>query len=367
MTVSSVYIHVPFCESKCPYCAFKSAPKGDGDEALYIRSVLSEISRRSSEMGRVDTLYIGGGTPTSLSVDSWRELVNVLESSFSFSGGAEVTVEANPNSLLEEHVRLWKEWRVSRVSIGVQSFTDDELSFLGRLHTAGQASDAVVMCAEAGFCVSLDLMFGLPGTDIRDWAESLRRAVTLKPCHISVYQLTIEPGTPFYERKSDLPDGYGQYRYAQWRLPKEGYSQYEVSGFAMTGHECRHNMNYWADGEYAGIGPAAWSFVGGARRSNAASLADYARMAERGGDASVFEERIEGERAARQAAVLALRTKKGIDWGAFRSRYGEVFAEAIMHDLTKFPSSLIVRGECGAALSKAGMRVGNAIWSDIII
>ncbi|MDR3354652.1 MAG: radical SAM family heme chaperone HemW [Synergistaceae bacterium] len=366
MTAGSVYIHVPFCESKCPYCAFKSAPKGDGDEELYVESVRREISRRSSEIGPIDTLYVGGGTPTALSVGSWRELVNVLESSLSFLDGAEVTVEANPNTLSAEHIRLWGEWRVNRVSVGVQSFSDDELSFLGRLHTALQAEEAVVMCEEAGFCVSLDLMFGLPGASIRDWARSLRRAVGLRPRHISVYQLTIEPGTPFYERKFDLPEGYWQYRYAQWRLPKEGFFQYEISAFASPGYECGHNMNYWADGEYVGIGPAAWSFTNGARRANAASLAEYARMTERGGDAFVFEERIEGERAARQAAVLALRTKKGIDWSVFRSRYGDAFSDAIMRGLAKFPGELITCDERGAALSKKGMRVGDAIWSDII-
>ncbi|MDR1481414.1 MAG: radical SAM family heme chaperone HemW [Synergistaceae bacterium] len=366
MTASSVYIHVPFCESKCPYCAFKSALKGEGDEELYIRTVAGEIALRSAETGRIETLYIGGGTPSSLSVDSWRALVDVIESSFSFSDSAEVTVEANPNSLTEGHVSLWREWRVNRVSIGVQSFSPGELSFLGRLHTAGQAADAAAICMEAGFAVSFDLMFGLPGTTIRDWAESLRRAVTLRPSHISVYQLTIEPGTPFYEKKFNLPDGYGQYRYAQWKLPKKGYCQYEVSGFALPGCECGHNMNYWADGEYVGIGPAAWSYVNGARRENAASLAGYARAIEEGGDALVFEERLTGERAARQAATLALRTKKGIDWDAFKSRYGEVFAEAIIRDLRRFPDTLVISDERRTALSSAGMRVGNTIWSDII-
>jgi oxygen-independent coproporphyrinogen-3 oxidase len=366
MRASSVYVHVPFCESKCPYCAFKSEVGREGDEDVYLRALEDEISRRSPCAGTIDTLYIGGGTPSALSLCAWRVLLDVLESSFAISDSAEVTVEANPGSLTTDHIRLWRGWRVNRVSIGAQSFNDWELGLLGRRHSAAQAEDAAASCGKAGFDVSLDLMFGLPGQTLREWAGSLRAALALEPRHISIYQLTIEPGTPFHEKNPDLPDGYAQYRYAQWRLAARGYDQYEVASFAPPGGESRHNMNYWADGEYIGVGPSAWSCLDGTRSGNAAALLDYAAMIGNGGDATVFEERLDGERAARQAAVLALRTRAGIDWGGFTARYGERSAHAIRRDLLRFPPALVSCDDNRASLTPGGMRVGNAIWSELI-
>ncbi|MDR1885149.1 MAG: radical SAM protein, partial [Synergistaceae bacterium] len=176
MTASSVYVHAPFCESKCPYCAFASAVRADGDERLYLRALADEISQRASGAGKIRTLYIGGGTPSVLSPDSWRALLDILESSFHFADDPEVTVEANPGSLSQDHINLWRSWRVNRVSIGVQSMSDADLIFLGRPHTAAQAVRAATMCRDARFDVSLDLMFGLPGGTLREWAWSLRAA-----------------------------------------------------------------------------------------------------------------------------------------------------------------------------------------------
>jgi oxygen-independent coproporphyrinogen-3 oxidase len=267
---------------------------------------------------------------------------------------------------MSEHLMIWRDWRVTRVSVGVQSFDDAELKFLGRLHGARAAADAVAACRAAGFAVSLDLMFGLPGADLRVWTRTLRDAVLLRPSHISIYQLTAEPGTPFAMSNPALPDGYGQYRYAQWYLPKKKYFQYEIASFAKPGFESRHNLNYWADGDYIGLGPAAWGYENGARHRNAPMLADYARLTAQSGGASVFEERVEGERAARQAAVLALRVSRGIDWGTFSERYGVIFASAIRKDLEKFPDNLISSDEKKSSLTPKGMRLGNAIWSEIV-
>ncbi|MDR3331376.1 MAG: radical SAM family heme chaperone HemW [Synergistaceae bacterium] len=366
MRTSSVYIHVPFCESKCPYCAFKSAVKRNGDEELYIRATAGEAALRSPEAGVLKTLYIGGGTPSALSVESWKTLTEAIDRSFILADDAEITLEANPGSITEEHIALWSAWRVNRVSVGAQSFLDGDLKFLGRIHGADQANDAVRSCIDAGFSVSLDLMFGLPRGTLRDWASSLGAALALRPHHISVYQLSIEPGTPFAKKNFDLPDGYAQYRYAQWRLPRAGYGQYEVASFALHGNESRHNLNYWADEEYIGIGPSAWSCRGGTRRMNAPGLDEYVKMIEDKGSAAVYEERLDDERAARQAAVLALRTSGGIDWGSFTARHGEDSAKEIKKELEKFPSSLIERSETRARLTPKGLRVGNAIWSELI-
>ncbi|MDR2779608.1 MAG: radical SAM family heme chaperone HemW, partial [Synergistaceae bacterium] len=306
----SIYVHVPFCEAKCPYCAFASAVKREGDEELYLDSLAREMRRRAHGAWKIDTLYVGGGTPSVLSPRSWERLISLIDENFSFSRRAEVTAEANPGSLSREHLVLWRSWRINRISLGVQSFDDGRLAFLGRAHSSEQAKNAVRLCVDGGFSVSLDMMFGLPGETLRAWGTDLREAISAGPGHISVYQLTAEPGTSFGKRNFSLPEGYAQYRYAQWRLPRAGYTQYEVASFSIPGRESRHNLNYWNDGGYAGFGPSAWSHSGGERFKNTPSLDNYALNA--ADSPVVFGERIEGERAARQAAVLALRTSCGI-------------------------------------------------------
>jgi oxygen-independent coproporphyrinogen-3 oxidase len=314
---------------------------------------------------RIDTLYVGGGTPSALSSPAWLRLMEILRDSFSLSDGAEVTVEANPGSLSADHLEMWRGW-ATRVSVGAQSFDDGELRFLGRLHNSAQASDALDMCLSAGYETSVDLMFGLPGRTVRGWAESLRRAFEIAPGHISIYQLTIEDGTPFARENFVLQDGYAQYRYAQWLLPRRGYGQYEVASFALPGHESRHNLNYWADGDYIGIGPSAWSNAGGRRTKNAPGLDAYVRMTDKSGTATVYEERLDPGPAAKQAAILALRTKRGIDWREFEGRHGKIFAGEVKKELEKFPANLVVTDERSSALTPAGLRVANKIWGEII-
>jgi oxygen-independent coproporphyrinogen-3 oxidase len=360
----SIYIHVPFCESKCPYCAFASAVKREGDEELYLHSLSREMKRRGKGPWKIDTLYVGGGTPSVLSPRSWEKLVSLIDENFSFAPGAEVTTEANPGSLSPEHLALWREWRINRISLGVQSFDDGRLAFLGRVHSSEQARNAVESCVNAGFSVSMDMIFGLPGETLRAWMTDLREAISADPGHISVYQLSVEPGTPFAGRNFSLPEGYAQYRYAQWRLPRAGYAQYEVASFSKPGHEGRHNLNYWDDGEYAGFGPSAWSYSGGERFKNTPSLDNYALNT--AGSPVIFRERLEGERAARQAAVLALRTKRGIDWIAFSKRYGAKYASAIRHELSQLPPDLTVNGPANSRHTAKGLRLGNAIWAGIV-
>ncbi|MDR1019281.1 MAG: radical SAM family heme chaperone HemW [Synergistaceae bacterium] len=381
MNPRSLYVHVPFCESKCPYCAFASAVKRPGDEEAYLRSLMEEAASKSGiAEDALLTLYIGGGTPTALSPDAWHELTAIIGGTFRLAAGAEVTAEANPGTLSRGHAETWRGF-VNRVSVGVQSFDDDELKFLGRAHDSGQAAEAVEMCVSAGFETSVDLMFGLPedprqdgrpkyrGQTLRGWAANLRRAVGLGAGHISAYQLTIEPGTPFSGLnfpKHALTDGYLPYRYAQWYLPRKGYVQYEVASFSKPGCESRHNLNYWADGEYIGLGPSAWSYVGGTRSQNARTLDEYARMTAEGKSASVYEESLPPAQAARQAAVLALRARDGIDWRSFGERHGNAMKDEIAEKLNIFPKSLLRNDSHRASLTAAGLRVANRVWEEMI-
>ena len=365
----SVYVHVPFCAAKCPYCAFASAVGSGGDEGVYLGSLALEAERKKQLAGRLKTLYIGGGTPTVLSLGAWRALTDMLERVFDFEDDAEVTVEANPGSLSFEHLQLWREWRVTRVSVGVQSFDNSELSYLGRVHDRDMAAEALSACIAAGFSTSADLIFGIPGGALGNWARTLRELLSLSPHHISVYQLTIEPGTPFGRLDElhpyELPDGYSHYRYAQWLLPKKGYGQYEVASVARPGHESRHNLSYWSDSAYLGLGPSAWGYIGGVRYQNAKTLHEYARRTEEGG-AAVYEERLDAEASARQAAVLALRTVQGIDRSFFERAHGAEVTAEVWDRLERFPSELVFREEERAYLTPRGMRVANMIWEELI-
>jgi oxygen-independent coproporphyrinogen-3 oxidase len=344
---------------------------GDGGEEIYLESIAREMEMRAPDARPLDTLYIGGGTPSVLSLGAWRKLMDMLDKFFTYSRSPEVTVEANPGSLTEEHARMWRAWRVNRVSLGVQSMDGGELALLGRAHSASQASEAVSICVRYGYSVSADLMFGLPGIrdDLRTWAATLRAVTSLKLHHISIYQLSIEPGTPFgdaYGDASPASDGYVPYRYAQWMLPKLGYGQYEVASFALPGAESRHNLNYWDDGAYIGIGPSAWSCVDGVRFRNARALGDYAAMTARGALPVAESDRVCGEAAARQAAVLALRTKYGINWERFSARYGAASAKAVKDGLGDIPADLVASDGYSTFLTKKGLRLGNAVWSRII-
>lgn len=365
----SLYIHVPFCERKCNYCAFESAPPREGDFELYLSSLKTEIALRRAELGRLtlDTCYVGGGTPTVLPPQTWDELIKTLEESFDFAPDAEVTVEANPNSLRAEHLLAWREWRTTRVSIGVQSFDGAELEMMGRLHSAAKAHEAISAALAAGFSVSADFIFGLPHQSLENWARTLREAVRSGLSHISLYQLSLEEGTPWKNLPRDiLPDGYAQYRWAQWYLPRHGYEQYEIANFARAGKESRHNLNYWREGEYLGIGPGAASCIGGARMKNSGVLRDYAAALKTGSLPIAESETLGAEARGREAAVLALRTSEGIRRAEFAQKFGAASLARAERIMKNFPKNLYESDERGIRLTKCGMRVANLIWEELI-
>lgn len=365
----SLYIHVPFCERKCGYCAFNSHVPGEGEKEQWLRAVIRELELRRKDLGGVSlkTLYIGGGTPSILEPGLAERLLDAIGDNFDISEYAEATIEANPSSLTADHLAVWKSKGITRVSIGVQSFDDAELEFMGRLHGAARAYESVAASLAAGFDVSIDLIFGLPHQSLRTWGESLKLAVSSGAHHISLYQLSIEPGTQFENiDRSLLPDGYGHYRTAQWYLPRKGYKQYEISNFAKPGKESRHNLNYWREGGYIGIGPGASGYLNGTRYRNISGLADYATAIRNGEKLTEFEERLSGERLAREAAILALRTSDGIDRAEFAKKYGRAALSKIEDTLGNLPGDLFIAQGRKLALSQRGMRVANIIWAEIV-
>jgi len=365
----SLYIHVPFCERKCPYCAFESKVPSEGEIDLWLETLGKELKWWEKRIGKpsLETCYIGGGTPTVITGPQWLRLADIIDSHFTFEPDAEVTVEANPNSLKADHLLFWRDWRVSRVSIGVQSFDDAELLQLGRLHSAAQAFEAISASLASGFSVNSDFMFGLPGQTFRNWARTLSQAVKSGIGHVSLYQLSLEPGTPWESMpEQDLSDGYLPYRWAQWYMPRKGYNQYEIANFAKEGHESRHNINYWEEGEYLGVGPGASGFLKGWRYKNISGITEYSRSLDRGGSAIASGERLIGEKRASEAAVLALRMSKGIDRERFSCKYGISEEKKIVEKLSLFPEDLYEISEKRISLSSKGMRVANRIWSELV-
>ena len=362
----SLYVHIPFCSAKCPYCAFYSRRPEAGDFSRFLVSLGMEIamfSRSWGKMPEVRTAFIGGGTPTILDPDHWAMFVSLLESSFSFLPGAEITVEANPGSISPEHLDIWKEWRISRVSLGVQSLNDQELRVLVRPHNSRQSLEAMSSVRDAGFSLSADLLFGLPLQDLRTWHSNLEGVLNAGVEHISIYQLSLEPGTPWgFAPPEKLAEGYPLYRWAQYFLGKKGLRQYEIASFARPGRWCRHNVAYWRQKNVIGLGPSAWGYLEGTRTRNTADLDDYVSCLERGESPVRFTEKLEGRELASESAILALRTRWGVRFQKYRRRFGDEALAELMEKLDELPAHLVRRNPASAALSREGMRVGNAVW-----
>ena len=367
----SVYVHLPFCLRKCPYCSFLSVPAERASVAGYLEGLKREIlsySRLLRQEARADTLYFGGGTPTLLSPGQWDGLLSFMRGALNISEDAEIIAEANPESLTPDHCRVWRDGGVPRTSIGVQSFNDEELAFLGRPHDGQRAQKAVLMAVDSGFSVSADLMFGLQGQTLRSWASSVKKALSLNVDHLSLSQLAIEEGCHWSASPpGGLADGYPLYRWSQWYLPQKDFTQYEIASFSLPGCQSRHNGAYWNRSTVLGLGAGAWGFMGGIRYSNESDLLRYEGGAREGRGVVAGVEQLEGMSAAREAAVLMLRTREGIQYGEFLRMFGpDALGEILETVRQTAPSDCYREGDESLSLTKKGMRVANRIWSAII-
>ena len=342
------------------------------DKERYLSLAEREIHRFGKLFSRdncaVSTIYVGGGTPTLLSPGEWDSLFGLLKGFLPFSPSPEITAEANPESYSEDHSEVWKKWGVTRVSLGVQSFSDDDLHWLDRPHDADRARWALKKAVAAGFSVSADLMFGLRGQNLRSWKSSVSEAIGLGVHHISLYQLSIDEGCRWNMNPPEgLPDGYPMYRWSQWYLPRKGFDQYEIASFAKPGHHCRHNLSYWTNAPVLAIGAGAWGYLGNIRYRNGGTIKEYGEAVEKYGCGAVATESLEPEKAYREAAVLLLRTKWGISFRDYSAQYGEEALQSVIRTLkNEAPQDCIdFRGD-RLALTPKGMRVANSIWSLII-
>ncbi len=330
--MAGVYVHIPFCASRCSYCDFFSTLRLDEVGHDYVEALIAEARLRKAELNGkpVKTLYMGGGTPSQLPLPLLARLIDGLKATLDLNAVEEFTLEANPDDVTPEWCAAVRALGVNRVSMGVQSFQDAVLRLVGRRHTARQAIDAVASLRHAGIDnISIDLIYGLPGQTLETWAESVRQAVDLRPQHISAYGLTYEPGTRLWQQREcgevveASEDQYlDMYRILVGMLQVAGYEHYEISNFALPGYRSRHNSSYWNETPYLGLGAAAHSYDGTMRRSNPADLCGYIRRITSGQPACQVEDLAWWERYD-ERVMLGLRTADGVDAHRLRSDFGD--------------------------------------------
>ena len=330
-----LYIHIPFCKSKCIYCDFYSLPRAEDRMDRYVSALcrqLAEIAQRTTAH-TVDSVYLGGGTPSYLGEKRLRRILKTVKKHYHLSRDAEITLEANPDSAGDwRALRSLRRAGMNRLSLGVQSADDGLLRTLGRPHTFAQAEEAAAAARRARIRnLSLDLIYGLPGQDLTGWKDTLERAAALEPEHLSCYGLKVEEGTPLWDmqEKMDLPDDDAQADMYLWtveRLEALGYEQYEISNFARPGRASRHNMKYWTLCEYAGFGPGAHSDLGDVRYAYLRSLDTYCAGVEAGVSVLESSEHIPPRERDIEYVMLGLRLTQGISRQEFENRYRLPFA-----------------------------------------
>ena len=330
-----LYIHIPFCKSKCIYCDFYSLPRAEDRMDRYVSALcrqLAEIAQRTTAH-TVDSVYLGGGTPSYLGEKRLRRILKTVKKHYHLSRDAEITLEANPDSAGDwRALRSLRRAGMNRLSLGVQSADDGLLRTLGRPHTFAQAEEAAAAARRARIRnLSLDLIYGLPGQDLSGWKDTLERAAALEPEHLSCYGLKVEEGTPLWDmqEKMDLPDDDAQADMYLWtveRLRALGYEQYEISNFARPGRASRHNMKYWTLCEYAGFGPGAHSDLGDVRYAYLRSLDTYCAGVEAGVSVLESSEHIPSRERDIEYVMLGLRLTQGISRQEFENRYRLPFA-----------------------------------------
>jgi oxygen-independent coproporphyrinogen-3 oxidase len=401
----SLYIHIPFCTLKCSYCDFNSYARIEGLMRPFVDALCDEMRLWEPFIAgwRVETVFLGGGTPSLLPIAEVERIIGAMREAFQLTPEAEVSFEANPGTIDPDYLRSLLAAGVNRISFGVQSFHDDELEALDRIHSAAEAQDAYRWARQAGFeRINLDLIYGLPEQPMESWQSTLEQAIALGPEHLSLYALTVEEGTKLahdIERgRVPAPDGDMQAAMYEWsceRLDRAGYRQYEISNWCRPGEECRHNLVYWRNGEWLGLGPGAHSHLGSQEPGDKSkgwrfadvyspkqyiervkqTVAEGVRNKESGvraigtREAIVMmrqvafseEQTVEVEMA--DTAILGLRLNEGLDVGEFSRRFGRSVEEvygAVLAETGAF--GLVAREDGRVRLTERGRLLANEVF-----
>ncbi len=375
-----LYVHIPFCIKKCAYCDFLSAPADETTKKRYVEALCKEMAgyKELTKDYVLATVYFGGGTPSVLEVSLIEQLLKNIRQNFSVEEAAEITLEVNPGTATPEKLKRYKELGINRLSIGVQSANEAELKLLGRIHSFEEAKNTVQWAREAGFeNISLDLMSALPGQTLEDYKQNVEAILALNPEHISSYSLIIEEKTPFYEqyaegkeKEAELPDeetDRAMYAYTKERLKEAGYERYEISNYAKTGYESRHNSSYWTGVEYLGVGLGASSLFTNARYHNETDLTVYIEETEAGKDVRREIERLVQTEQMEEFMILGLRRMCGISRTEFQNRFGRPLEVIYGNALQKLKQQglLTVEGD-RVALTELGIDVSNQVFVEFI-
>lgn len=390
----SLYIHIPFCVRKCGYCDFLSAPADEKARDRYVQALLMEIERyQGTETAdrKIKTLYIGGGTPSILSVDQLDCIMQKIKYTFNFCDDIEASMEMNPGTASKEKCRALYQMGINRLSIGLQSTNDMELKTLGRIHSYEDFINTYTWCREAGFQnINVDLMAALPYQTVESYTTGLRKIIRLAPEHISAYSLILEEGTPFYQKYNSgcypLPDEEQErlmYRETEQILAQAGYERYEISNYAKKGYACRHNLVYWQGGDYLGLGFGSSSYMDGVRFHNTTDLNTYVNQ----GAYVEDREELSVQAKMEEFMFLGLRVMAGVSGTEFEKRFGKTMEDVYGDVLRKHEEEGLLqierkedRKEAAAAepakgktniekvmLTTNGVDVSNYVFADFLL
>lgn len=374
--MAGIYFHIPFCRKKCNYCDFYSKRESGGTEYL-VRSEIAELISRKDYPGdeMIDTIYFGGGTPSLLNISQINDILTAVYQNFDVSDECEITFEANPDDLTEDYLSLLRQCNINRLSIGIQSFNDDILKFLGRRHDSSKIEQIIDHARKAGFSnISGDLIFAIPGMDFETYLDSLNKMVNLNLEHISAYSLTIEKGTYFYKlvQNSKLTEVSDEEMLRQFNttmdvLGANGFVQYEISNYAREGFFSRHNSSYWNNKNYLGIGPSAHSYNQVSRQWNVSNTAKYCNHVMNGAPYFEIEYLTQYDRF-NEYLITGLRMKKGISLNYMINNFDTGIIKQFQKEAEKLYESELINNTSGhIVLTRKGMSVADYIIRQLYI
>lgn len=364
-----LYVHIPFCLRKCNYCDFCSFACDAQTRGKYVDALISDIASYCGRGISVDTIFFGGGTPSILSPDEFSRICEAIAKSFEISKELEFTIEANPATVDKEKLMSYKSAGVNRISLGLQSIHENELKMLGRIHSYDDFLATYSLCRAVGFDnINVDLMYAFPNQTVESLGQTLREVTAISPEHISLYGLILEAGTPLYEMRESLvfpseETELSMYRLATETLSRAGYSHYEISNYARAGCESRHNLKYWRDMEYIGVGLSAYSYFNGVRYGKTGDMALYLKDP----SANAYTERINESEQKKEYIMLSLRLSEGLSFADYRARFSEDFLSGREKQISEYERlGLLSRTEGGIALTERGFYLSNTIISSLM-
>ena len=373
--MAGIYIHIPFCKRRCIYCDFFSTTQSE-KKSTYIHALCQELDMRKNylEGEDIETIYLGGGTPSQLTQKELEEIFSSLYNIYKVKENAEITLEANPDDLTPEYIHMLRTLPINRISMGIQTFQEETLKLLHRRHTAQQAIEAVKHCREAGFQnISIDLMYGLPGETLETWKEDLQQAIALHPEHISAYHLIYEEGTALWKlreqnqvEEADEDLSVTLFKTLIEELTHAGYEHYEISNVCLPGLHSRHISSYWTGKKYLGCGPSARSFNGTSRQWNVASLDKYIQSIQQG-ELDYEIEELDIYTRYNDFVITTIRTHWGMSLSHLRSTYGEnLYQYCLRMAKPHLEQGVLEIKEDTLKLTKEGIFISDGIMSDLL-